>query len=234
ATDVVARKDQVEAACAALSTAIETGAFRLNDHDRHLVLYDELRRAGVFKVYDAAELDCTSGMVPIWARYGITKVKPAQPRTPLYPSTPDQRVARLTTLATHWAIADEATRRAILPSSFRNPVTLTARPDMIAGYPAPVRPDPEGAATWQIQPALLAGLSKSCFGNFKPPAADQATATAFARFVDDTRLYLVRIIVSDSQAFGPEGPMISAITLREATKQDIASFDLNGNCIAAR
>lgn len=229
ADDVVARRQQIDASCQALRDAVDSGPFRLSDVDRDLVLFDELRLAGVFKVYDASTLTCTQDVVARWKALGIT---PETPRTETFKITHENKVERLNLLAQHWDFADEATRRQVLPLNFENPVRLTARPDLIEGYPAPTAADGDGLATWDIQPQHLAKLRKSCLGNFKPAPADTVWSTAFAKFEGDPRLYLVRATFLDSRPFGKQGPTISALEVREASKADRDRFDLTGSCLA--
>jgi hypothetical protein len=226
--DTTSRKALIEAACESLRAAVEGGPFRLNDHDRQLVMFDELRRAGVFRIYSPTEIGCVSNLLPEWGRYAIKLPQPPPP--PLYTSKPGDRVSRLEVLAVQWDIADLATRKANLPLSFNSPVALTARPDMISNYPAPVAPAPSGLATWQVQPALLAELRKSCFGNFKPPSDGSKSATAFARFEGDSRGYLLEFTFDETRPFGQGGPTINGLSIREATPEDRATHDHNGKC----
>lgn len=188
-----------------LRKAVTEGDFQLNSFDSAVVLLDELRRAGVFTVYAADDLACTRDMVAVWKTYGLAA--PSRPPPPItHPSTPQQRVARLTMLAKHWDIADEATREVILPEDFQDAVQLTSRPDLIPGFPAPTAPDVNGFATWPARPALLAKLAKSCLGNFKQPPEGANWATGFVIFRNDTTTYLLRATVAQNQPFGSDGP----------------------------
>lgn len=226
----VAKVAQVNADCMTLRKAITEGDFQLSPFDSSVILFDELRRAGVFKVYRPEDLSCTSDMVVRWKQYGLAAPKIEAVTNP---STPAQRVERLMTLAKHWGVADDATREMILPDNFQDVVQLTARPDLISGFPAPTAPDVNGFATWPVSSVLLAKLAKFCLGNFKQPPEAANWATAFVIFRNDPTSYLLRATFAQNKAFGGEGPKIAALSLKPATAQDKADFDLNQNCLVA-
>jgi hypothetical protein len=231
AEDVVARKTQIDASCQALSKAIDSGPFKLSDSDRDLILYDELRRAGIFKLYAPASLDCTADAVGRWAKYQITV--PALPDTKPPPRTVPaaDKIARLTWIAKHLEVQDQGIRADLLRSDFTTTVRITAQPDFIPGWPAPTVPNEKGLATWDVSPERLAALKKACFGNFKSGADKESEATAFAQFEGDPKSYLVRPAFSTAQSWGPEGPQVESLSITEATPEERRAYDSNGKCL---
>jgi hypothetical protein len=230
ADDLISRKTQVDASCQALRRAIDNAPFRLSDPDRDLILFDEVRQAGVFKLYGPSSLNCTSDVVARWTALGITPPPVADDLA--LPVSTSAKVARLTLLATHWELGDPGARRNVLRPNFATQISLTAPANLLPGFPAPTAADSNGVATWDINPELLALLRKDCLGNFKPNADKDPWATGFVRFEGSPTVYLLRATFVANRPWGAEGPAIKALSLTEATADDRRKYDQTGRCLA--
>jgi hypothetical protein len=231
----VARKEQIEAACASLKRAISEAPVRLSDSDKLLVLYDELRRRKVFRIYRATDLSCTSGLIEEWKSLGIVAPEPIGRVS--FPIPDQDRTARMKLLATYWGFTNSDDRAKALPSNFTATVRLTAPADFLPGLPSSAPVDSSGYSTWDIDPKHLAKLHRQCFGNIKPTSTGEPGATAFATFAgNDALIYLIKAYFVDNATWGNEGPRVKAISIAAATDQDKIVYnhpEPNG-CLGAR
>ena len=225
----IKRLQQIESACESLKKAIAEAPVRLSDSDKLLILFDELRRAKVFRVYKASELACTSGFVADWEEYGIKPPLPPAKATLAVPD--DAKNHRLELLATYWKLPDGPARATTLPKNFAARVALTARPDFLPGFPSSAPVDASGYATWDIDPRHLALLEAACLGNWKPTPPGEPWATSFATFKgSESVLYLLKVYFVDDAPWGGEGPAIKAISIMPATDQDKVAFKQTTSC----
>lgn len=227
----VPRAEVVNTACMALKDALEGAPLRLSDADRDLVLFSELKKRGVFEVFDANELSCLSDVRGAWVRkYALVVPSPK----PNYAVSVAEKTERLDRLARHWALPSPETRANLLAEEdFTNPVRLTAAANLLPGMPAPVQPDSTtGLATWELDPKHLALLRKHCFGNQRPTAPTDRWQTAFAQFEGSSRSYLVTLNFKTDERWGRGGPLIQSLTVKPATAEDRRNFNHNNNCLA--
>ena len=99
--EAVTRLAQVERACSDLLGALRLGensTFRLSDHDTDLILFDELRRAGVFDAFKPEKLRCIAGMPERWkTRYDLVAS-----RTIIRDIPPEHMETRLKKIWSSW------------------------------------------------------------------------------------------------------------------------------------
>jgi hypothetical protein len=208
----------VESACQDLRTALRTGessTFRLNDHDADLVLFDELRLAGVFDLYKPSQLTCLNGMAQRWkSRYDIEARGDV-----VVPWAHMEN--RLKKLWHSWRKAD-ATQRAeelrediVLPN-----VTLVAPPGFIAGG---AEPDEDGLVRAPVGATSLAVRRQTCFGNYAPVKDAKASATVLAQFDDQPELYELLFTFQTTEDYArQQGPLVRQISVQPATSETLA------------
>lgn len=223
--------DQIRAACAALENALTGDQYRLSDADVDFVLYDELKRAGVFDRYATDDLPCVNTRQVLWARYGLIKPKIITITAPKEVVLAE-RNARMEKVATSWSFAEEADRARELGEDFTATVQLHAPQGFLSSF---VPLNGEGLQVFPTSPGGLATKKKVCFGNFKPPADIKGASTAFAKFDGDDVVYLVRAWFDTSATWeASSGPRIKELKVTVATVEDKVKtgFDLNGKCLS--
>lgn len=227
----VPKIDLVNSACEALRDALSGAPLRLSDSDRDLVLFSELKKRGVFDVYEPIQLRCLEDTRDAWA----SLYKLPMPSTQSIRDISEvEKNRRLDRLAAHWSIEDQVNRSDLLSKEdFTEQVSLTAVPNMLPGYPASVPANvATGMATWEIDPSLLGLLRKTCFGNQKANATTDRWQTAFAEFAGSSNSYLVTMHFKADESWGQSGPRIRALTMKPATSADVQNFDRNGKCLS--
>ncbi|KTE25542.1 MULTISPECIES: hypothetical protein [unclassified Sphingopyxis] len=228
AGEQISRQEAVNKSCRALLSALQKGPYRLSEADAQLILYNELERGGVFERYDASTLGCTSLLVPVWkTRYDLA---PASHR-PKRDIPLQAKVKRLTRMAGSWAQPTPESRLFALSDDFApRDVHMQAPVGFIQGVV--VSEDPPGFQKYPVAVKHLAERKKSCFGNFKPTADTDPTATAFIQFEGDPTLYLATLRFDDRADFLMDpGPRVEGMDLRLASEADRATYNQNGKCL---
>jgi hypothetical protein len=228
AGEEISRQEAVNKSCRALLSALQKGPYRLSDADAQLILYNELERGGVFERYDAATLGCTSTLAPVWkARYNLAPASHKPKRDLPWKA----KLARLTRIAKSWDLPMPETRLFALSDDFSpRDVQVLAPVGFIPG--ALVSEDPPGFQKFPVAVKYLADRKKTCFGNFKPTADSDPTATAFVVFDGDATLYLATLRFDTRAEFVLDpGPRIEGLDLRPASAADKVTYNQSGSCL---
>jgi len=220
----IPRLTQINSACLALKRALVTGEYRLNKYDADLVLFNELENRQIFSAYNIGQLPCLNDRRMAWRTLKLSG-------SVTYPSTPEQRDNRLNVLAGRWENIDDNQRPSLIAENFLPTVQITAEPNFLPSHPSGIEPV-DGLSTWSLSPGYLAERKKKCFGMFKRPPDEANWATGFARFENDTRLYLVKATFDDQEPIGLSGPRIRSISITPATDDDIKQYrNDTGRCL---
>ena len=226
ASDQVSRRDAVNKSCRALLSALQKGPYRLNETDAQLILFNELDQGRVFERYPPSSLPCTAPIVSIWkARYNIEVAAPT-----VRVISWKAKQARLERVARSWDMPTPALRTISLSEDFApHDVHMLAPLGFIPGVV--VSENPPGFQRFDVATSYLAVRKKACFGNFKPTADTDPTATAFVRFEDDPVLYLATIRFDNRSEFVADpGPRIDGLDLRSARATDKTALNQSGSC----
>lgn len=227
-SEQLVRLDSVNKSCRALQAALQRGPYRLSDSDAQLVLFDELRRGGVFDRYEAKTLPCTKDLVAAWKdRYNLVPQYPVKNRNIPWMA----KEVRLRRIAESWDRPTPEFRSYALGDDFATAdVPIVAPQGFITN--AMVSVDPQGNQSFTIAVEFLADRKKRCFGNFKPTGDAEPWATAFVEFENDPTLYLVTFRFDDRSEFLPNpGPRVESIKIRVATASDKIDFNQSGSCL---
>jgi hypothetical protein len=228
--DQVTRKEAVNKSCTALNLALQKTPYRLTEADAQLILFNELSQGRVFERYSPASLSCTAAMVPIWkARYNL--------QAPSLPGIAERTIpwkakeARLNRMAKSWDMPTPELRSFTLSDDFApHDVHMTAPTGFIPGVV--VSEQVSGFQQFDAAVRYLAVRRKACFGNFKPTADKDPTATGFVRFEDDPMLYLVVFRFDNQAEFVVDpGPRVAGLGIRPASEDDKVTYNQSGSCL---